>query len=169
MKIMDDTDLSKFALVPPEFPSTVYLFSLSGNSTKLVLTHFEGRHYQPGSSPPERYESWQHCCNLIGLLAERCRETEYGKYVQLTQPQILDQYLVGAVAGGFGTTLEITWVIRGVASELGWPAREISSEVVAGKVPYCDMSGDVVMKEETVRYLRVIGSVPRTGGVRNFV
>ena len=57
--------------------------------------------------------------------------------------------------------LEMAWVIRSVASELGWPAPEISSEVVAAKVPYCDTRGDTVMKEETVRYLSAISSAPK--------
>ena len=159
--MMDDNDPSKFSLVPPEFPSTGHLFSLSGASPKLLLTHFEGRHYQPGSSPPERYERWRHCCKLIDHIAERCRITEHGKYAELSQPQILDQYLVRAVTGGFGTTLEMAWVIRGVASELGWPAPEISIEAVASKVPYCDVHGDTVMKDEAVRYLNSISSAPR--------
>jgi len=57
--------------------------------------------------------------------------------------------------------LEMAWVIRNVASELGWLAPEISSENVAGTVPYCDVKGDPVMKEEAVRYLTKISSVPR--------
>ena len=97
---------------------------------------------------------------MIEHIAERCRITEHGKYAELSQAQILDQYLVRSVAGGFGTMLEMAWVIRNVASELGWPAPEISSEAVAVKVPYCDTRGDTVMKEETVRYLTAISSVP---------
>lgn len=158
---MDNADSSKFSLVPPEFPSSCHLFSLSGATPKLVLTHFEGRDYRPGSSPPERYDRWQHCCKLIEHIAERCRVTEHGKYADLNHLQILDQYLVRAVAGGFGTALEMAWVIRSVASKLGWPAPDISSEAVISKVPYCDTHGDTFMKQETVHYLSAISSVAR--------
>ena len=155
----NDGDSPNYALVPADFPSAHILSSLSGATDKLLVREFEGRYYQPGASPPERYARWRQCTELANFFAIKCRENENGKYVHLSRPQILDQYFVRLIAEGYGTTREMAWVIRETASKLEWPVPEIASETIIAKVPHCDLVGDKTAIAEVVRYLEALSSV----------
>jgi hypothetical protein len=155
----NDDDSPNYALIPADFPSVRILSSLSGTADKLLVREFEGRYYQLGASPPERYARWRQCTELADFFVMKCRENENGKYAHLSRPQILDQYFVRLIAEGYGTPQEMAWVIRETASKLEWLVPDIASEAVAAKVPHCDLVGDKTTIAEAVRYLEALSSV----------
>jgi len=107
--------------VPDDYPRSADMPGLlAGSQPKLSLVQYEGQYYSPGFTPPERYERWQQFEQLAHLFVEKCLRNEHGKYANLTQPEILAQYLTRLNKHRFGTETECRWMIRRTASLLGW-------------------------------------------------
>lgn len=110
-----------YELIPRDFPCPVSSYSLSGAHTKLALVEYAGEFYEPGLSPPEIVRRWDTLEDLAQQFATRALETEHGKYANLTQQEILSQYLARLLTQTeWGSPDELTWVIVRTASILRW-------------------------------------------------
>lgn len=115
---MTDEDFS----VPADFPRPVHLGAVGGFQDKLLLVQFGGKFYEPGCTPPELHSRWDVCEDLARQFVEKARETKSGKRAHMTEQDILEQYLLRSMKMNWGSTDEMRWVFRRVASLLGWPA-----------------------------------------------
>lgn len=116
------SDEEAYAQVPSDFPRPVRLGALPGAQPKLLASHYNGRFYAPGSSPPEVFERWTVCEDLAQQLATKSLESKAGKRSHLTETEILDQYLPRLIATHWTSEAEAKWVIRRTAELLNWPA-----------------------------------------------
>lgn len=117
-----------YATVPFDFPRPVHLGSLPGAQPKFLMTKYRGRFYSPGSSPPELFEAWRVCEDLATQLAEKSLESKKGKRAEMSELEILEQYLPRLIKTEWTTVPEARWTIRRVAELLGWPAPPSSLE-----------------------------------------
>ncbi|WP_194726558.1 hypothetical protein [Noviherbaspirillum malthae] len=111
--------------VPADFPRPGILSSLAGAHPKLALVQYNGKFYSPGCTPPEVWARWDICEDLAKHLADRCRETEKGKYAHLSRAEILSQYYERSLRTGWGSDEEMRWISHRTAQLVGWPALDI--------------------------------------------
>ncbi|MDB5763931.1 MAG: hypothetical protein JWQ21_2926 [Herminiimonas sp.] len=125
--MVDMTDISQakgdshFSQIPNDFPHLEIASAVPGFQPKFVMVEYEGKFYIPGDTPPERYERWRYCEDLAAEFVIKCRRNQYGKYVHLSEVEILDQYCVRLLRTGWASNAELQWVIRRTAELLGWP------------------------------------------------
>ncbi|WP_147328145.1 hypothetical protein [Duganella sp. BJB476] len=118
-------------LVPPDFPAQPLAAALSGAHPKIALVAYGGKFYEPGTSPPEVLERWEVCEDLARQFAGKCLENEKGKYAHLSQKEILKQYLDRLLRTGWGSDVDMKWVIGRTAKQLSWDAPgEVSASLV---------------------------------------
>lgn len=117
----DDT---KYARVPPNFPRPKHSGAVPGAQPKFLATKYKGRFYSPGCTPPELYENWLHCRSLVEQFVPACIETKSGKRRDMSETDILDQYLVRLIDAKWVSDDEARWVIREAAHLLGWSIPE---------------------------------------------
>lgn len=117
----DDT---KYERVPSNFPRPKQLGAVPGAQPKYLATRYKGRFYSPGCTPPELYENWLHCVSLVEQFVPACIETKSGKRRDMSEADILDQYLTRLIESKWVSADEAKWVIRETAKLLGWPTRE---------------------------------------------
>lgn len=117
-------DDAKYAKVPRDFPRPVHMGALPGAQPKLLMVTYNRRFYSPGCTPPELYERWQHCMHYVPQFVSSCIETKAGKRADMSEVDILDQYLVRLIESGWVSADEARWVIRETARMLGWPTPE---------------------------------------------
>lgn len=97
------------------------------------MVKYNGRFYSPGCTPPEMFERWDYCESLAQQFCQKGRNNEAGKYGHLTQPEILDQYLMRLLETGWGSDEEMKWVICRTAELAAWPAPK-SAQMYGGFV-----------------------------------
>ncbi len=110
--------------VPDDFPHPKHLGAVPGAQPKLLAVVYEGRYYSPGCTPPELHERWQHSLQYVPQFVTSCIETKAGKRKNMSEADILDQYLVRLIETGWVSADEARWVIRETAKLLCWPAPE---------------------------------------------
>lgn len=123
-----DEDDTKYARVPFNFPRPKQLGAVPGAQPKFLATKYKGRFYSPGCTPPELYENWLHCMSLVEQFVPACIETKSGKRRDMSEADILDQYLVRLIESGWVSADEAGWVIGETAKLLGWPMPEVVHE-----------------------------------------
>lgn len=107
--------------VPDDFPRPQHLGAVPGAQEKYLAVEYQGRYYSPGCTPPELHELWQHCMHLVPQFVSSCIETKAGKRKDMSEADILDQYLTRLIESGWVSADEARWVIRETAKLLGWP------------------------------------------------
>lgn len=123
-----------FARVPADFPRPAHHGAVPGVQPKLLMTQYKGRFYSPGCTPPELWERWDVCEDLAKQLSEKSIESKAGKRSQMSEIEILDQYLPRLIATKWTSEQEARWVIRRVAVMLGWPVPQAAQESVASSL-----------------------------------
>ena len=123
----DLNDPSAQYAVPADFPRPDVASSVAGSQPKLALVGYEGKYYLPGGTPPERLARWDVCEDLAVQFVAKCLESKAGKRSDMSEVEILDQYLVRLMKTGWGSDDEMRWVIRRTAELLGWPVPEAAS------------------------------------------
>lgn len=117
--------------VPNDFPRPVHIGAVTGAQPKLLATEHNGRFYSAGCSPPELHERWAVCEDLAQQLARKSVESKAGKRSQLSEVEILAQYLPRLIATRWTSETEARWVIRRTAQILRWPVPK-SAQVDGG-------------------------------------
>lgn len=125
---VDAAEDAKFAQVPHDFPKPVHLGAVGGFQQKLLLTSFRGRFYTAGCAPPEIWERWDACEDWVQNLRVKSLESKAGKRSDMSEPEILDQYLQRLLKTGWRSDAEVRWIIRRVAGLLQWPLPDSARE-----------------------------------------
>jgi hypothetical protein len=112
---------AEFAKVPEDFPRPAHQGAVPGAQPKLLLTRYNGRFYSPGCTPPELYQRWDVCEDLVRHLTQKSLESKAGKRSHMSELAILDQYLSRLIATRWTSEAEARWVIRRTAAMLSWP------------------------------------------------
>lgn len=116
---------------PADYPSEHRPASLAGAGLKISLVYEEGKYYEAGNSPRERWLAWRYSESLVERFIEKCRETKKGPRAELSEAEIISQYVNRAIAhGGYGTPAQVRWAFRKVALRLGWPIPENCSSTL---------------------------------------
>lgn len=115
------SDEERYAQVPSDFPRPVHLGAIGGAQPKLLMVKYNGRFYSPGCTPPELYERWNNCEDLARQLATKSLESKAGKRAQMSEVEILAQYLQRLIATKWTSEPEARYVIRRTAAMLAWP------------------------------------------------
>ena len=110
--------------VPDDFPRPQHLGAVPGAQSKFLAVEYEGRYYSPGCAPPELHERWQHCMQYVPQFVSSCIETKRGKRKDMSEVDILAQYLVRLIESTWVSADEGRWVMRETAKMLGWPIPE---------------------------------------------
>ena len=112
-----EADYSK---IPPDFPRPDPSGAVSGFQPKVLLSSYKGKLYASGCTPPELYARWDRCEDLAQQLAAKSLESKHGKRADMSEVEILDQYLPRLVATGWTSEPEARFIIRRAAQILGW-------------------------------------------------
>lgn len=108
--------------VPDDFPRPLHQGAVAGAQPKLLLARWERKFYAPGCTPPELCERWRRCETIAEHLCVKSLESKAGKRSHMTEPKILEQYLMRLLATGWVSPAEVRWTIRRCAELLGgWP------------------------------------------------
>lgn len=113
--------VEKYEQIPSDFPTAGLLGTVTGAHPKLLLTEFDGKLYQPGASPPERFQRWDVCEDLARQFSEKCLESKVGKRSHMSEVEILRQYFDRLLKTGWVSEAEGIWIIHRVAAVLSWP------------------------------------------------
>jgi hypothetical protein len=119
---MDENDEIEYAKVPADFPCPISTGAVPGTQPKFLVTSYQGKFYLPGCTPPEIYERWRTCEEIVQGLSVKSRESKAGKRSHMSEVEILEQYLSRLIATGLTSEAEASWVIQRVAAVLAWPA-----------------------------------------------
>lgn len=120
------SDASSRPALPDDFPRLVITSAISGYQSKLALVEYEGKYYVPGGTPPELFGRWETCEDLAQQLSVKSTESKAGKRSNMSEKEILAQYLERLLKTGWGTDSEMKWTIRRTAEILGWTVPEIA-------------------------------------------
>jgi hypothetical protein len=124
---MRQNRLSKidYSDIPLDFPQPVPL-NVSPQGPKAVhISMYEGKCYNAGGSPPEVWELWQVCIELVEYFKKTCTEEKELHSPLLSEEEIIDFYFANTLDDlGWGTEAEVKWIFRHVAEELGWETPE---------------------------------------------
>lgn len=80
------------------------------------------------SSTPGRYARWEVVEDLAQQIVTKISASRTSKYADLSEVEILGQFLDLLVKSDFGTEQEMRWLIRRAAQVLGWPVPMAASE-----------------------------------------
>jgi hypothetical protein len=114
-------DGPRYTQVPADFPRPPHHGAVPGSQPKVLLTQYEGRFYSPGCTPPEVFQRWDVCEDLAKQLASKSAESKAGKRRDMSELEILDQYLPRLIATSWTTAEEARWIIRRAAAMPSWP------------------------------------------------
>lgn len=121
-------DDAQYAQVPVDFPRPAHRGAVPGVQPKMLMTQYKGRFYVPGCTPPELFQRWDVCEDLAKQLSAKSLESQAGKRSNMSEVEILDQYLPRLIATRWTTEEEARWVIRRAAALLGWPVPPAAQE-----------------------------------------
>lgn len=108
-------------MVPDDFPRVRNTGAIGGAQAKLLLTEYQGKYYAPGNSPPELYNRWIYCEDIVEKMCTLSLNSKAGKRSHMSEVDILSQYLDRMLHAKWASEQELYWVIRRVASILQWP------------------------------------------------
>jgi hypothetical protein len=120
---MHEKKISKidYSEIPADFPKSAPL-SLWPHQPKAVhISMYQGKCYPAGGSPPEIWQSWQICQELVEHFKKTCKEEKALRSNLLPEAEIIEFYFRNTLAAGWGTDAEVAWIFRAVAEQLGWP------------------------------------------------
>lgn len=106
--------------VPDDFPRDRITGALPGAQPKYLVTLYEGRYYLSSCTPPEVFERWCMCEDLVAQLSVRSLESKSGKRAHMTEEAILEQYYTRLLATRWVSVDEASWIMRRVAQLIGW-------------------------------------------------
>lgn len=117
-----------YALIPADFPRRATSGSVSGAQPKVLLRKYKDRFYSTGTTPPEIYERWNFCEELVEQFVPLSKDSKAGKRAHMSEVDILDQYLARLLATGWTSAAEARWVFRRTAAILRWPVPHSAME-----------------------------------------
>jgi hypothetical protein len=111
--------------IPHDFPQPVPLKVSPHGPMGVHISMYERKCYNAGGSPPEIWELWQVCAELVEYFKKTCLD-EKALHSPLLEPaEIIDFYFSSTLNDlGWGTEAEVKWIFRHVADELAWPVPE---------------------------------------------
>ena len=108
--------------IPLDFPQPFPLNVSPCGPNAVHISMYEGKCYNAGSSPPEVWELWQVCAELVEYFKKTCLEEKELHSPLLSENEILEFYFSNTLDDlGWGTEAEVKWIFRHVANELEWP------------------------------------------------
>jgi hypothetical protein len=133
---LPDVNENQIMMVPDDFPRLKSTGAIGGAQPKLLLTEYQGKYYAPGNSPPELYNQWIYCEDIVEKMCTLSLNSKAGKRSHMGEADILSQYLDRMLQAKWASEQELHWVIRRVASILQWPVPEkalVSEDDEAGR------------------------------------
>jgi hypothetical protein len=118
---MNENDDVEFSKVPADFPCSIALSALPGTQPKFLATNYKGKFYPPGCAPPELYERWRICDEIVKEISSKALESKKGKRSHMNEVEILDYYLLRLLKTLWTSEAETRWIILRVAENLRWP------------------------------------------------
>jgi hypothetical protein len=113
-------DEKKYLEVPSDFPRTSLLGAIPGTQPKFIATQYKGKFYPPGCTPPELYERWQNCEDIVQEFAYELKRDKADNLMLRSETETLDKYLK-IFSSSWLSEDEAKWVIRRIAHLLSWP------------------------------------------------
>jgi hypothetical protein len=114
-----------YSAIPSDFPQPAPLTVSPHSPMAVHISMYEGKCYNAGGSPPEVWELWQVCVELVDYFKKTCLEEKELHSPLLPPAEIIDFYFTSMLIDlGWGTEAEVKWIFRHVAEELGWPTPE---------------------------------------------
>lgn len=118
--------------IPEDFPRCGATASLSGVHPKLAVRRDDTTGmYVAGLNDVELRERYEICQDLVTQLVAKCQKNRSTKYASLSETKILAGLFEQLKKSGWGTPEEMAWIIRYVASALGWPPLEAAEQVLS--------------------------------------
>ena len=144
---------NEYSKVPADFPYSVKGSSISGYQPKVALVTYEGKAYQTGNTPPERYEQWMMCEGFLTYLVSRCQSKMSS---DISNEEIRSEYALLITKGReIVTNEQLRWVIQRAAAMLGRPLPDIQDKPWMPKTVEVD---DAVIKA----FIQQMEEAPRT-------
>jgi hypothetical protein len=111
-------DLKNYPGIPMDFPFAGIGYALSGFQSKLNVVKFEGRFYEPGTTPPELLEAYEACEDMAQQMAPYCIK----KLSQLgmSHDDTLIAVWKGLLHKDWFSAQQTLWVIRRASQILEW-------------------------------------------------
>jgi len=109
--------------VPDDFPQQRMTGALPGAQPKFLATLYKGRYYMAGCTPPEIYDRWCICEDLVAQLSAKSLESKVGKRSHMTEKEILQQYYIRLTATQWTSIEEARWIMQKVAERIGWDVK----------------------------------------------
>lgn len=107
--------------IPSDFPKSAPLKLFPKGPHAVHISMYEGKCYLAGGSPPEVWQSWQICQELVEHFKQTCLEEKSLRSNLLPEAEIIEFFFTATLAAGWGTDAEVAWIFRTVAMQLGWP------------------------------------------------
>ena len=107
--------------IPSDFPRSTPLRLSHKQPHTVHISMYEGKCYPAGGSPPEVWQSWQICQELVAHFQKTCLEEKALRSNLLAEAEIIEFFFVDTLATGWGTDAEVAWIFRTVAMQLEWP------------------------------------------------
>jgi hypothetical protein len=117
--IFDFSNL-EYEKIPADFPKTVSIGALPGAQPKFLASLYQGRFYEMGTSPPEIYNRWVICSDLVEQLVSKAFDSKRGKRSHMSEHEILEQYRQRLFATNLASSAEVDWIMTLVAKKLYW-------------------------------------------------
>lgn len=117
---MIDDDENRYSEVPPDFPRPASFSALPGSQPKVIVTEYKGKFYPPEGTPPQVYERWQSCEELLQQFASEARKDKAANITRMTETEMLERYL-RIFSKSWLSEDEAKWMVRRMSQILGWP------------------------------------------------
>lgn len=111
----------EYEKVPVDFPTPVSMSALPGTQPKYSVTHYKGKFYLSGCTPPEIYERWRTCEEIAQEISIKSLDDKTNGRSHMSEAAILELYLYSLIGTQWTSEIEAHWIIRRVAQILEWP------------------------------------------------
>jgi len=120
--------------IPEDFPRDHDVSKPSGTEPKLPAWFDKITGTYVSTGPDEEVaKRFDICDDLASQLVDKCPKNRNSKYLQLSEVQILERLLAQLLGTGWGSDAEMYWVVRRVATSLGWETPK-NATVLASKL-----------------------------------
>ncbi|MDN4056478.1 hypothetical protein QPK32_25805 [Massilia sp. YIM B02763] len=117
---MTAQDENEYLEVPSDFPRPGLLGAIPGSQPKFIATQYKDKFYPPGCTPPEQYERWKSCEEIVQEFAYELKRDKADNLLLRSEIETLDKYLK-IFSSSWLSENEAKWVIRRIALLLSWP------------------------------------------------
>jgi hypothetical protein len=115
-----DFSHSDYEKIPADFPKSASTGAIPGTQPKFLASLYQGRFYEIGTTPPEIYDRWVICSDLVDQLVSKAFDSKAGKRSHMNEDKILELYRTRILEKNWTSPAEATWIMIDVAKKLNW-------------------------------------------------